>query len=428
VIIAMRKLARLLALTLLLIVNTVLALISVALHGRRSEAHSHRQRAQTAQTSVLVVSPFGARSESGGAKAANDFIAALSTRFNVRTWLLPNAPAPSAWRNLLGSLLLRPLPMPGRCRPLALGDPSLKQALSGEDIVVFEFFASAVYLYLRGVRSRRVVIRDHEVLVRKLDMERRAASGLDAALAAVRLANCYVISLAVYAKADGIVTLTNEDRSGLIEWFPFCRSRTVAIAAPFEPPVVHSRPLSQAPVRDLLMVANFFHSPNVDGLVWFLKHCAPHLEPGFRLHLCGLDQPLSQLPLSAAPLEIVRHGFVEDSQSIAALGAIAVAPIVSGGGVRIKNLFLGALGIALVTTPLGNEGIDFVDNVHALVCSDGPSMAARINALSRDPEHVLRLGAGARSHIDLMFRHDAILDKLSAVIAGPLPALKEIQA
>ena len=167
------------------------------------------------------------------------------------------------------------------------------------------------------------------------------------------------------------------------------------------------------------MVANFFHSPNRDGLRWFLRECAPHLEPGFTLHLCGIDGALSAADLASPHLTIVRHGFVERDEDVAALADIAVAPIISGGGVRIKNLFLGSLGKALATTPLGNEGIELVDGVHAMISADGATMAAKLNAAARDPDYVARLGAAAAAHIRARFRQEAVAASLIELLRSP---------
>ena len=125
----------------------------------------------------------------------------------------------------------------------------------------------------------------------------------------------------------------------------------------------------------------------------------------------GQDGPLDRVTVPSGGLRVERHGFVDDLVAAAPQARIAVAPVVSGGGIRIKNLLLAALGKAVVTTPLGNEGIGFVDGHDAVLCEDGRAMAARINALAVSPQELARLGANAAASVRDRFGPEAILDQ-----------------
>jgi glycosyltransferase involved in cell wall biosynthesis len=65
--------------------------------------------------------------------------------------------------------------------------------------------------------------------------------------------------------------------------------------------------------------------------------------------------------------QIVCLGYVEDIYSLLKSCDIAIAPIISGGGTRLKILdYLGA-GLPLIATKKGAEGIDLVSREHALI-------------------------------------------------------------
>ena len=401
----MRAVLKLVWLTAILLAHVPLVLWSRLRGGGARLAHRSGR-------GVLVVTPFAPGEDSGGAKAAQDFIALLTRYGKVEVISAASLTPRAKWRMRLGAMLSWPLPLPPQCRTVILGHPGL-DARGTPDVVVFEFFATALYLYLRRIRARRVIVRDHEVLVRKIDMEYKGSRGLAAWAQAFRLATCYLVSLAVYSRVDRIITLTAEDREAVVSWFPSLADRVTAIPPIFEPAMAPlPAPPSDAPVRDLLLVANFFHRPNVDGLLWFLRECAPHLEPGFTLHLCGRDGPLDGVDLTPHGLRLRRHGFVPNISAVVPRGAIAVAPVVSGGGVRIKNLLLASLGTAVVTTPLGNEGIGFTDGYDAVVVSNGRDMASRINGLAHLPEEITRFGARARSLVQDRFGPNAIFEQV----------------
>ena len=369
---------------------------------------------------VLVVSPFPPGQESGGARAVHDFVEMLRRRYTPVVFVTQRDSRPSALQSRLGRLLLWPLPLTASCRPLVAGDPAIAAALARADAVVFEFFATAVTFYLRRPAAGLVILRDHEVLVRKLAMERDSAHGLERASRMLRLAICYLVSSAVYRQMDRIVTLTEEDRLGLLAWFPSAAAKTIVVPVPFQLPA--ERPIGPVttPVRDLLMLGNFFHRPNVDALHWFLRECGPHLPAGFTLHVCGLDRPLDDEILPEGPVCVVRHGFVDDVEAAVPQAAIAVAPVISGGGVRMKNLLLASMGKAVVTTPLGNEGIGFQDGRDALVAATGVEMAVRLGALADDGAAIERLGRAGRAFVAANFSPEAVLVLTATAMLAPL--------
>ncbi|HEY6123065.1 MAG TPA: glycosyltransferase, partial [Steroidobacteraceae bacterium] len=359
-----RTLSGLIALTAILAANLLMCALSLALFVLRGGRPKAPPQSISGAIKLLLVAPFSPGNESGGSKAVLDLANTLKPHFDLATHVIAKDAPRGGMGRRLARALLRPLPIPDHCRDLLFGDASLSAAIAPVHTVLFEFQLTAVYLCFGQTHGKRVVVRDHEVLVRKLDMERAAATGLDSLAWWLRTMSCWLVTLAAYSRANLIIVLTDADRAAIARWFPFFAARTVSVPAPFEPPSLASTPPRAGP-RELLMVANFFHSPNRDGLRWFLRECAPRLEPGFTLHLCGIDGALSAEDLTSPHLAIVRHGFVARDEDVAALADIAVAPIISGGGVRIKNLFLGSLGKALATTPLGNEGIKLVDGVHA---------------------------------------------------------------
>jgi hypothetical protein len=410
-----RTISGLFALAAILAANLVICALSLALFALRGGRA--RVPPTPAGHKLLLVAPFAPGKESGGSKAVLDLANTLSGPFDLATHVLPKSPR-GGTLGRLGVVLLRPLPIPEHCRQVMFGDAALAGAVRGTDTVLFEFALTAVYLCFGATAGKRVVVRDHEVLIRKQAMEAAAARGWDKLGWWLRLGTCWLVTLASYARAHLIITLTDADAAAIARAFPFFARRTVAVPAPFDAPVLEFVPPRAEP-RALLMVANFHHSPNKDGLRWFLRECAPHLEPGFTLHLCGNDSALAPEDFSSPWLAIQRHGFVARDEDLAALGNIGLAPIISGGGIRIKNLFLGALGKALATTPLGNEGIGFEDGKHALIAATGPELAARLNAAARDPDYVMRLGEAAAAHIHTHFRQEAVRARLIEIVRAP---------
>lgn len=393
-----------------------------ALLGRVSSALRRRSTPPppSPASRLLVLAPFQTGEQSGMAKAVKDFVAGLSERRDVRFVAVNQLPEPSMWRQRAGAMFTWPFPFQRQCRMLAVGHPALDDHVSRADVVVFEAFETALCLFLRRPPASWVILRDHEVLLRKIEIERRRTGGVERLVHNVRLLAARAICGAVYAKMDRIVTLTDEDRDAIHASFPHLARRVSTIPVPFEPPSSSGSADGTLSAYDLLMVGNFFHAPNVDALLWFLAECSPHLSPGFTLHLCGIDRPLDNIDLNGHGVRIRRHGFVHDVSSTVPHAAVAVAPVISGGGVRMKNLLLASIGRVIVTTSLGNEGIGFVHGRDALIADDGLTMARHLNWLVEAPGEVQRLAASARKVVRSRFDARAVAARFDAEVLASL--------
>jgi glycosyltransferase involved in cell wall biosynthesis len=381
-----------------------------------------------------VVIPYPPGERSGASKAIQNFLAMLSEDFHLTVIPLHELPPPgSRWRRWLSDYLTAALPTPAHCRPFFLSPGSVVARLTPPRTLVIEFVSGGLFLFFRRPRQR-VVLRDHEVLVRRLASERREQRGLTRLVTSCRIAVCYLICSVIYRKAQSIIALTPEDAAYLERWFGSAAGKVRFIAQPLDLPSGAGGG-DPGTGRDLLFLANFYHRPNVDGLLWFLRHCAPNLPPGFTLHLVGLDEPIRDLELAAPGLTILRHGFVENVDAELPQARIAIAPVTTGGGVRMKNLYLAAHRKAIITTPLGNQGIDFVDGVEAIVRADPAEMAREIAQLADDPGRVTTLGARAYERVAREFnlqavrrryRHEVLwaelsIDQESATRSGSTP-------
>lgn len=388
-------------------------IMGVSRKGRRW-AISHPSR-------VVLVTPFDAGTKSGSARAVGDLIEMLSADFDVTVTALRDLrPHPASLGRIVARVLGSALPMEEELRDF-LADPApVLSRLRDADLVFVEFVYGALFLFRPSNIRCPVVLRDHEVLARRYAAELSAARGLsDKIVVAARLCLVWMLTLHLYLQAYRIVALTPEDAEWLRRWFPFIGERVVAIPVSFR-----AEPLRAGGAavlsRHVLYAANFYHKPNVDGLVWFLSKCAPTIEGEVSLHLVGLDEPLEKIRLPETALTIIRHGHVEDLEAVCSDIPIALAPIISGGGIRVKNLLFGSLAKAIVTTSLGNEGIGFENGKEALVRDLPEEFAAAVNRLIAEPAYARSLGLNARSLVETRFSHSAIRAQYASEVFAPV--------
>jgi glycosyltransferase involved in cell wall biosynthesis len=146
---------------------------------------------------------------------------------------------------------------------------------------------------------------------------------------------------------------------------------------------------------DLLLVGNLSYIPNIDAAEWLVREVLPLLE-GASLTLAGSSA--REVETLGDENRLVRiAGKVPDLAPYYAASSIAVAPLRTGGGTRIKILEAFAHGVPVVATHLGAEGLDVEDGVHLLLADDPVDFAAQCRRLLVDPAFARSLAQNASS-------------------------------
>jgi glycosyltransferase involved in cell wall biosynthesis len=153
-------------------------------------------------------------------------------------------------------------------------------------------------------------------------------------------------------------------------------------------------PPSQREGFEVLFVGTLDYEPNAVGLVWFLKDGWPHVRaasPGARLNVVGRNPP-SAIWAHHGCEGIVVHGRVEDLAPFYIDAHVAIAPILSGGGTRIKILEAFAHARAVVATTAGCEGIPAASGHHLVVANTPADFARSLIDLAHDAHQRNTLG------------------------------------
>ena len=136
--------------------------------------------------------------------------------------------------------------------------------------------------------------------------------------------------------------------------------------------------------------------------------------PRARLRLVGTAPPREVLDLAAAAVEVIPDAPSVDEHLEAA--AVVLAPVRSGGGMRMKVLQALAAGKAVVTTSLGADGYLEFDRDPPLVIADGRDAIADATAtLLEDTSARHDLGRRARAFATRHYSPEAWAQRLEAV-------------
>lgn len=148
---------------------------------------------------------------------------------------------------------------------------------------------------------------------------------------------------------------------------------------------------------ELLFVGLLSYSPNDDAVRWMTGAILPLVRrshPEAKLIVVG-PEARSDLVALARPTVTVT-GAVVDVRPFLARAAVAVVPIRVGSGTRLKLLEALGMGIPVVTTSVGCEGVAVRDGEHVLVADDAVSFAAAVSRLLDDRDLAARIGDTGR--------------------------------
>jgi polysaccharide biosynthesis protein PslH len=176
-------------------------------------------------------------------------------------------------------------------------------------------------------------------------------------------------------------------------------------------------PLEEADRASVLFVANLAYRPNVDGAVWLCARVVPALRalrPGAEVRIVG-PAPPRRLRGLARRRGVAVTGLVPDVVPHYRWARVAVAPIHSGGGTRMKILEAMALGRPVVSTRLGCDGLEAEDGRHLLVADRAGDFARQIAALLEDAQLRERLCREGRRLVERRYSWQRSADKLLTI-------------
>ena len=169
------------------------------------------------------------------------------------------------------------------------------------------------------------------------------------------------------------------------------------------------------------------YRPNLDAALFLVDEVLPRVRatvPTARLTVVGRGAAADLAHLRRNPGVCVT-GEVPDVRPYLAGSSVVVVPIRIGGGTRLKVVEGLAMSRPMVTTTLGCEGIDVVDERQLLIRDDADSFAAAVVSLLADPDRGSALGAAGRDLIETRYSWASAagrLEELYGALVSGAPA------
>ena len=129
-------------------------------------------------------------------------------------------------------------------------------------------------------------------------------------------------------------------------------------------------------------------------------------RPAARVEILGREAPPDLLGLAAPDWILLGEG--DDTRPHWARAAVAVVPLLAGGGTRLKVLEAAASGVPVVATPIGAEGLEFAPETEIRLREDAAGFAAAVAGLLADRAAAHRQAVAARARVEALYDWERI--------------------
>ena len=236
----------------------------------------------------------------------------------------------------------------------------------------------------------------------------------------------------VCTKADLVLTVTDEDKAVLTELVggsPPSRTNIETIPIGVDTHYFHYSWQPEDAPRNVF-IGTMYWPPNVDSVVYFCREILPlarRVIPELEFDIVGLRPTNTVLKLEKTCSRVTVTGSVDDVRPYMARCSVLVVPLRSGSGMRVKILNAMAVGVPIVTTSIGCEGIEGLvpvqepiaehrnDNANIWIADSPRDFSRAVVTLTRDDRLARTLSRNGRKLVEKAYDWSVISNRIIEV-------------
>jgi polysaccharide biosynthesis protein PslH len=281
------------------------------------------------------------------------------------------------------------------------------------DIVHIDHLQMAQYVSFNS--NYKTLLDEHNVeymIIKRVSES--SSSALMRAYAALEWKKLRYYEINICSKADLVVCVSDEDKNTLLSDVKInCAIEAVPIGVDTNYFKAVDRKENS---KTILSIATMYWPPNVDSMLYFCNEIFPLIKkelPDANLNIAG-QKPVKEIQALASD-SILVSGYVSDSREIAVDCGVFIVPLRSGSGVRVKILNAMAMGLPIVTTSIGVEGLNCKHNEHLIIADSPKDFADAVVELIQNKEKSTEIGKNARELVESEYSWDIIGKRLLKV-------------
>lgn len=222
------------------------------------------------------------------------------------------------------------------------------------DIVQVEFYEMLELVSLIPTSSKKIFV-SHESRTLRFESSKKYSSSSEEFCNYI-LSVCTLYEMEMIKKYDSVIVFSDDDKIRLnslgildinVSAFPILSTDFVDVS-PFQK------------LNQLVFIGGPLHTPNLEGLTWFVNEIYPAIYEKYKLPLVVIGRWDEIYKIKTEVGEIIYKGFV--SALIDEIrDSVQIVPVRIGNGIRTKILLGMGMKMPIITSVLGVEGINVSD-------------------------------------------------------------------
>ena len=215
------------------------------------------------------------------------------------------------------------------------------------------------------------------------------------------------------SRFDRCITVSKKDRQHLVSANPELKVDVVANG-------VDTDTLQPLPLEDkspsLLFVGSMGYLPVANASIYFCNQILPLIKekyPDITVWLVGREPTTEVKNLESKNIHVT--GQVESVLEYYKKSTICIVPLKAGGGTRLKILEAMALGRPVVSTSIGCEGLNVIDNKHLLIADSPDDFSEKVISLIENDSLRQRIILEARKLVEKDYNWRKLTNRLESI-------------
>jgi O-antigen biosynthesis protein len=204
--------------------------------------------------------------------------------------------------------------------------------------------------------------------------------------------------LNLYGKVDAVIAVSQLDYQILYAENEQLRLFIVPIIMPIQKQSINPES------KEIVFIGGFKWEPNIDGIQWFVKEIWGSIRsriPEAVITVIG-SNPTEEILELGKTLGVNVVGYVPDTNPYLKRAAISIAPLRYGGGMKGKVNEAMSIGLPVVTTSVGAQGLNAISGKHLLIADEPLEFAEAVISLLESSSYRTEMGlAGQQLTADL---------------------------
>jgi len=271
-----------------------------------------------------------------------------------------------------------------------------------------------MFFYAKHVQRSRRILDEHDVFLQiKFRAFLKERNPVKKILALAEFIKMTIYEMKCVAAADMVFTRSEKDRMFLRGLFPEADVQILEPWISFEK--LLELPLVPPSERTILYFGDMGREVNIQAAGYFCDEVFPHIKkrvPDARFVIAGANPPREILK-RGNDKDVNVTGYVPRMEDIYGACRVFVAPMLVGGGIIVKILDAMAAGRPVVTTRIGNEGIQAVDGEQLFVVHAAEAFAEQVVRLLEDDDLWRKTARAGRDFCTTKYKWDEIVQRVN---------------